>query len=64
MKFVLEITELDNAALSGGDFYGPREFEIARMLRRAADHLENGDECGPCMDINGNKVGKFGFVEE
>jgi hypothetical protein len=35
--------------------------EIARILRKIAETLENSDVCGVCVDINGNKVGTFGM---
>ena len=43
-----------------GDFdpyYGG--FEIQRILTEIALDIQNGYETGTCMDINGNKVGKW-----
>ena len=31
--------------------------EIVRILRKAADELENGNAYGACKDVNGNTVG-------
>lgn len=31
--------------------------EIQRILREVALQIQNGNESGSCMDINGNKVG-------
>lgn len=45
----------DNAAFSDGD--GPRE--VARILRKIADDVENGRECGRVHDANGNTVGEW-----
>lgn len=61
MQFILTIDRLDNAAFSGDDFYGPRNAEIARILRKVADRVEADDTDGKCMDICGNAVGDFGF---
>lgn len=38
-------------------------YEVARILRELADAIENGKREGSCIDINGNKVGKFSFYE-
>lgn len=61
MTFNLEITEYDNAAFSGGDFYATANEETARILRRVADRIEAGETEGGCMDICGNKVGNWAF---
>lgn len=45
----------DNAAFTEGDAPG----EVARILRRIANRLENGDTEGKCVDVNGNAVGDF-----
>jgi hypothetical protein len=42
-----------NAAFDDGN----REYEVARILREAADRIENGAEDFTLRDINGNKVG-------
>ena len=34
--------------------------EIARILRWIAEDIENGEESGICIDINGNNVGSWG----
>lgn len=34
-------------------------FEMARILRRLADQVENGRRDGVMHDINGNKVGTW-----
>lgn len=34
-------------------------YECARILREVAERLENGDEAGACVDVNGNRVGNF-----
>lgn len=38
--------------------------ELARILRKVADYVERGHVAGHCMDINGNKVGAFGYFVE
>jgi hypothetical protein len=54
----------DNAAFSNDDGEGKAEGpEVARILRHLADRVENatvieGYAC-PCIDANGNTVGKF-----
>jgi len=59
MTFTLEIDGLDNEAFD--PYMG---FEIARLLRRAADRIEDlrytdDDNWGfALMDANGNKVGR------
>lgn len=45
----------ENAAFSDGS----REMELARILRRAAERIEDGDRTGTLMDTNGNAVGTF-----
>jgi len=60
-KFTLEITT-QNAAF-GNDDGSPSEdaarSELARILRDAAKHLENGSDGRSLHDYNGNRVGKF-----
>lgn len=34
-------------------------YEVARLLKRIAAQIEQGDDDGVIMDINGNKVGKW-----
>jgi len=33
--------------------------EIMRILRVVAQHIERGEDCGVCRDVNGNTVGKW-----
>ena len=47
----------DNAAF--GEDRLDEGAEIARILREIADRVEQGDNHGICMDINGNKVGSW-----
>jgi len=61
MKLKIEIC-MDNDA-----FTGPAGVELARILRRFADHVDRsypmlGEE--PLMDLNGNTVGKAEVVED
>lgn len=52
----------DNAAFceaGGEESDGARQAESARILRAIADKLEAGQESGPVMDANGNKVGTW-----
>lgn len=49
----------DNAA-----FEDDKGIEVARILRRAAERVENGVFDFYLMDINGNKVGKLTDDEE
>lgn len=56
MKLKIEIN-MDNAAFSPTS-----GTEVARILRKLADRIE-GEDCTPgdvtpCIDLNGNKVGK------
>lgn len=44
----------DNAA-----FEEDRNGEVIRLLKRVIEQIENGEEDGSLLDINGNKVGKF-----
>ena len=57
----------DNAAFSEdpvADSRLTRSLEVARILRKAAEHLESGGDCGRCIDSNGNAVGLFEFVDD
>ena len=47
----------DNEAFSDGN----EDSEIARILRKLADDLENGRHPYYTIDINGNKVGKITY---
>lgn len=55
MKIILKL-DLDNAAFQPGD----RALEIARILHKLADDLENGTPKSKILDINGNTVGSIG----
>jgi hypothetical protein len=48
-----------NDAFSGGNCNA----EIARILRVAADRIENGTTMARCHDANGNNVGAFEVVQ-
>jgi hypothetical protein len=47
--------ETGNAAFEDDN----KEYEIARILREAADKIEGGQTTGNLYDINGNRVGEF-----
>jgi hypothetical protein len=52
----------DNAAFDGGDddqCNSTRNAEIARILREIADAIEECEEAGPVVDINGNTIGSW-----
>ena len=34
-------------------------YEVARLLKKIAAQIEQGDDDGVIIDINGNKVGRF-----
>lgn len=59
MDFKLKI-ECDNAAFDDD----MRDLEVARILREAADRIENGADFGFCIDVNGNRVGSWAFKGE
>lgn len=65
MKFTLTITGMGNAAFQEDeDFGGNPETEVARILRTAADRIENGHlDAGSLWDVNGNKVGEYRVSE-
>ena len=56
MGFKLTI-KTDNAAFSEDE--GGPNLEVARLLREAADKIENGGDGGVLMDVNGNRVGSY-----
>lgn len=58
MKFTLEI-DCDNAAFQEND--GDQYVEVARILREAADRIENGRDSIALIDLNGNRVGDAAF---
>lgn len=51
--------ECEYAAFDGEDC----SHETARILRKAADQVEQGAEFGNIKDVNGNTVGDFSFSE-
>lgn len=57
--FTLTIDNLDNAAFVDA---GPR-YELARILRQLADHLEAGRDPSKIYDLNGNAVGSWQLGE-
>ena len=50
--------DTDNAAFEDSDA------EVGRILGEVVKMLENGRRSGRCIDINGNKVGTWGFGNE
>lgn len=54
--FTLKI-ETDNAAFEDDNLLA----EVARILRVAADKVEQGDHPASLRDVNGNKVGDLSF---
>lgn len=50
--------ETDNAAFRGGG----RRRELARILRRVAERIEEGETEGTAVDVNGNSVGYWEVV--
>lgn len=53
-KFTLNI-ETHSAAIAEDG----REFELARILRTTAERVENGQDSGILLDINGARVGSW-----
>ena len=54
----------DNAAFNGdGETQWERDYwrnlELKRVLKNVMNQLDNGKVNGSCIDINGNKVGKW-----
>lgn len=61
MSQVLQISiETGNAAFDDGN----RDAELARILRAAADKVENGQTDFNLRDFNGNTVGSVTLGEE
>jgi hypothetical protein len=56
MAFRLEI-ETDNDA-----FQLAPEMEVSRLMRVAAEHVNDGRTEGKCIDLNGNTCGSYGFT--
>lgn len=53
---------MGNAAFQEDE--GGPEMEVARILRHAADRVEDGFlDAGSLYDINGNKVGEYRVTE-
>lgn len=61
MKSFHMIMAVNSAAF--GETDTDRDMEVARILRRIADKLENGDSCiesyQTVFDANGNDVGRY-----
>ena len=53
------IIRTDNAA-----FDEDPNAETARILRKIADKIENGEEPVSILDINGNRVGTYMYEED
>jgi len=47
--------QAENASFEGES----KPVELARLLRKVADKVEQGREKGMVIDFNGNKVGEF-----
>ena len=66
--FKVEINNTEGAAFRddiNGE-YDPdaRNLEIARILRGIESDIIFGKDHGPCMDINGNRVGSWEIRED
>jgi hypothetical protein len=58
MKFTCEV-DCDNAA-----FYEVKPtYELARILTRVNERIVAGDFTGPCVDYNGETVGRWELAE-
>jgi len=59
----IEILETLNAAFCEEETGEPTEqtiaAECARIVRDIADKMDAGQTSGPCVDANGNKVGRW-----
>ena len=55
-KFEVAI-RTENASFEGEN----KSHELAKLLRKVADKVEQGNEEGMVIDANGNKVGEFSF---
>lgn len=49
----------DDAAEGEADAAAALRREIARILRDVACKVEQGRDCGACVDVNGNSVGEW-----
>lgn len=56
MSFVLRIST-DYAATESRE-------DVAELLRKVAEYVDDGYSSKSIMDYNGNKVGSFEFVED
>jgi hypothetical protein len=54
--------DTDNAAFN--EHPGAMREEIARILKRLAQKIENGETPHKIFDINGNKIGEIDFDEQ
>lgn len=63
MRFHLEM-DCDNAAFrdDDGGHDGATGAETARLLKEAAQQVDDGYLAGSLVDYNGNKVGDWRFV--
>lgn len=65
-RFILTI-ETSNAAFHPDPDVEPSEVdtypEVARLLRLAADRIDQGQIPGALLDINGSVVGAYGFQD-
>lgn len=57
MEFDIKINNYGNDAMKAYP-----ELETSRILKEIAIKIENGRTFGACMDINGNKIGDWGFT--
>jgi hypothetical protein len=57
-KITITIENLENSAFQEGNL----NFEIARILKKLAAKIENGNIPEKILDINGNKVGNIDVV--
>lgn len=58
MEFELSVL-MENAAFEDGGGRG----ELARILRKVADHVQEGGERGKILDVNGNRVGRWEMLD-
>jgi hypothetical protein len=62
MDFVLKMS-LDNAAMQEEDGT-PDPYAIAKVLRKAADRVEDDPKFGNLRDTNGNTIGQYNIYGE
>ena len=58
MAFDLRL-QTDTAAFGDEDDAATSAIEVARILRKVADMVLDGETARPVFDINGNRVGSF-----